>query len=145
MHSCQVIGTSTQFMTVSDTLSRKGIYLPKRILFIRSTLCRHDQGWRQKKSENYNHQDKQNTFTDNVVLPKNSVLIMNLHYDRWSQHTAMIGPLHHEINGLCWCVKLQITMIYIFPSLRFFYLCMQPLQVHVHVVVHQSMHSLALY
>ncbi len=47
------------------------------------------------------------------VVPKHSILIMNLDYDRQSQHNAVIEPLHHQ-----WFVKILD-------------LCMPPLQVHV--------------
>ena len=52
-----------------------------------------------------------------------------------------------SINGLCWCVMLQITMVllYIFSSLRFRNFCMPPLHVHVARQTVQSTGTLPVY
>ncbi len=118
---------------MSDTLSRTGIYLPKDFfshgqLYV--TISRVEDKKNLKILTN-NHQAKRNTFTDNVVFREILILIMNLDYDhddRQSQHTAVIGLLHHQWSVLV-CNATNNNDLHL-----------PPLQAHV--LARQSMHSM---
>ncbi len=78
-------------------------------------------------------------FTDEVLFSEKFYLLMNLDYDCHFQHTDW--AIAWITKSLCWCVMLQISLIYIFSSLRVLDLCIPPLQVTLHVVARQSVHS----
>ena len=66
-------------------------------------------------------------YCHKVLASNKFYLIINLDYDRQFQHTDW--AIAWITNGLCRCVMLQISLIYIFSSLRVWDLCIPPLQV----------------
>ena len=82
--------------------------------------------------------DKKNLKILTITRTNRTHLLTMLYFQEYLDYDRRsVG--HCIINGLCWCVILQVTMIYIFPLLKFLDLCMPPL--HVHVVARQSVHS----